>query len=208
MTTIYLIRHSKPMNMDIKQIANSESLQIINEKNILSVEGEKRAEELSKIPGLKNIDYVISSNYARAMATAKYICRENNKDLNIVEDFAERKFGINDWSELPKDFEKRQFEDENYKIGNGESQKEVANRMYNALMDVVNKYQDKKIVIVSHATAITFLLMKLATYQDQKIVFNNKLIMDETFKWNAPEIFKLEFKKNNLINIENIKWEM
>ena len=35
-------------------------------------------EELSKIPGLKNIDYVISSNYARAMATAKYICRENN----------------------------------------------------------------------------------------------------------------------------------
>lgn len=208
MTTIYLIRHSKPMNMDIKQIANSESLQIINEKNILSVEGEKRAEELSKIPGLKNIDYVISSNYARAMATAKYICRENNKDLNIVEDFAERKFGINDWSELPKDFEKRQFEDENYKIGNGESQKEVANRMYNALMDVVNKYQDKKIVIVSHATAITFLLMKLATYQDQKIVFNNKLIMDETFKWNAPEIFKLEFKKNSLINIENIKWEM
>lgn len=208
MTTIYLIRHSKPMNMDIKQIANSESLQIINEKNILSVEGEKRAEELSKIPGLKNIDYVISSNYARAMATAKYICRENNKDLNIVEDFAERKFGINDWSELPKDFEKRQFEDENYKIGNGESQKEVANRMYNALMDAVNKYQDKKIVIVSHATAITFLLMKLATYQDQKIVFNNKLIMDETFKWNAPEIFKLEFKKNNLINIENIKWEM
>lgn len=208
MTTIYLIRHSKPMNMDIKQIANSESLQIINEKNILSVEGEKRAEELSKIPGLKNIDYVISSNYARAMATAKYICRENNKDLNIVEDFAERKFGINDWSELPKDFGKRQFEDENYKIGNGESQKEVANRMYNALMDVVNKYQDKKIVIVSHATAITFLLMKLATYQDQKIVFNNKLIMDETFKWNAPEVFKLEFKKNNLINIENIKWEM
>ena len=41
MTTIYLIRHSKPMNMDIKQIANRESLQIINEKNILSVEGEK-----------------------------------------------------------------------------------------------------------------------------------------------------------------------
>lgn len=208
MTTIYLIRHSKPMNMDIKQIANSESLQIINEKNILSVEGEKRAEELSKIPELKNIDYVISSNYARAMATAKYICKENNKDLNIIEDFAERKFGINDWSELPKDFEKRQFEDENYKIGNGESQKEVANRMYNVLMDIVNKYQDKKIVIVSHATAITFLLMKLATYQDQKIFFNNKLIMDKTFKWNAPEVFKLEFEKDNLINIENIKWEM
>lgn len=32
MTTIYLIRHSKPMNTNIKQISNSESLQIINEK--------------------------------------------------------------------------------------------------------------------------------------------------------------------------------
>lgn len=208
MTTIYLIRHSKPMNMHIKQIINSESLQIINEKNILSVEGEKRAEELSKIPELKNIDYIVSSNYARAMATAKYICKENNKDLNIIEDFAERKFGINDWSELPKDFAKRQFEDENYKIGNGENQKEVANRMYNALMNVVNKQEDKRVAIVSHATAITFLLIKLGAYQNKKIYFNNKLIMDETFKWNAPEVFKLEFKNNNLINIENIKREM
>lgn len=77
--------------------------------------------------------------------------------------------------------------------------------MYNALMDVVNKYQDKKIVIVSHATAITFLLMKLGTYQDRKIIFNNKILIDETFKWQAPEVFKLQFEQNNLISIENVK---
>lgn len=204
MTIIYLIRHSEPMNQDIKQISNHDSLQTINEKNILSVIGEEKAKLLSKNKELQNIDYVISSNYTRAMATAKYICKENNKELNIIEDFGERKFGINNWNELPQDFGVRQFEDENYKIGNGESQKEVASRMYNALMDVVNKYQDKKIVIVSHATAITFLLMKLGTYQERKIIFNNKILIDETFKWQAPEVFKLQFEQNNLISIENI----
>lgn len=205
MTTIYLIRHSEPMNQDIKQTSNQDSLQTINEKNILSVIGEKNAELLSKNQEVKNIDYVVSSNYTRAMATAKYICKENNKELNIIQDFGERKFGINNWNELPKDFGERQFKDENYKIGNGESQKEVANRMYNALMDVVNKYQDKKIVIVSHATSITFLLMKLGTYQDRKIIFNNKILIDETFKWQAPEVFKLQFEQSNLLSIENIK---
>ena len=209
MTTIYLIRHSKPMNMDIKQIANSESLQIIHEKNILSVEGEKRAEELSKIPGLKNIDYVISSNYARAMATAKYICRENNKDLNIVEDFAERKFGINDWSELPKDFEKRQFEDENYKIGNGESQKEVTNRVHSTIIKILNKNKDKTIAIVSHATAISYLFKLLGNIEiknDSLIYkFQNKTIFEGIF--NYCETFKLTFNdKNELLEIKNIKY--
>lgn len=205
MTTIYLIRHSEPMNQNIKQISNQDPLQTINEKNILSVIGEKNAELLSKNQELKNIDYVISSNYTRAMATAKYICKENNKELNIIQDFGERKFGINDWDELPKDFGERQFKDENYKIGNGESQKEVANRMYNALMEVVKKFKDKRIVIVSHITAITFLLMKLGTYQDRKIIFNNKILIDETFKWQAPEVFKLQFEQSNLLSIENIK---
>lgn len=41
MTTIYLIRHSEPMNQNIKQISNQDPLQTINEKNILSVIGEK-----------------------------------------------------------------------------------------------------------------------------------------------------------------------
>ena len=47
MTEIYLIRHSEPMS-GINNIVNSDSLQIQNEKNVLSVLGEQKALELSE----------------------------------------------------------------------------------------------------------------------------------------------------------------
>lgn len=203
-TTIYLIRHSEPTKI-INHLVNNDSLQVKNEKNILSFNGEKRAEKLSLNTEMQNVDVVITSNYVRTIATAKYIAENNNTDINIIENFGERKFGINNWNELPKDFEKKQLENPNFKVNNGESQQEVSERMYKALIEVLNKYKGKKIVIVSHSTAITFLFMKLCIYKDNCIYFNNKKLIDSNFQWNAPEVFKLNFFDNDLQNIENIK---
>jgi len=203
-TVIYLIRHSEPMKKKIDLI-NNDSLQITNEKNPLSIIGEQKALALSKIDELKDIDLVISSNYVRAMSTAKYIAENNNKDLYLNENFGERKFGVSDWSQKPQGFEKRQLVDLDYKIGDGESHNEVAERMYDSLMKTVNENIGKRIVIVSHATAILFLLMKFGTYSDNKLYFNGKVLIDENFKWNAPEVFKLEFEDNELIAIKNIR---
>lgn len=203
-TTIYLIRHSIPSknsdNIDI-----TIPLQIRNEKNPLSPEGEQKAKELSKMSELKNIDVVISSNYVRALSTAKYIAKENNINIVVNEAFGERKHGINNWNELPENFEQRQLEDKLYKLPNGESQEEVANRMYNALLKVLKENKGKRVAIVSHATAITFLFIKLGKYIDKNIYFNDKIVIDKEFNWNAPEIFKLEFNDNKLINIKNIR---
>ena len=202
-TEIYLIRHAEPLKLN--NINNSDSLQLQNEKWPLTVSGEQKAKELSEKEELQNIDLVISSNYVRTISTAKYIADKNNTDINIMEDFNERKFGINEWSELPEGFGQKQFLDENFKIPNGESRKEVTERMYNALIEVLQENKGKRIVITSHATAITFLLMKLGEYKDNAIYFNDKLLMDETFKWNAPEVFKLTYEYNKLIDIENIR---
>ena len=187
---------------------SSDCLQLQNEKQILSPEGERRAEILSELGELKNIDVVISSNYIRAMSTAKYISEKNNKCLYVIDDFGERRFGINSWDELPKDFEEKQIKDENYKMPNGESRKEVTERMLIALNKVLEEYNGKKIVIISHATAMNYLFMKLglikiAEDKIPKFYFKNK----EFFNGNyfAPELFKLEFEDKKLINIENIK---
>ena len=59
-----------------------------------------------------------------------------------------------------EEFERRQFLDENYKIGNGESQKEVRDRMYFNILKILNSNQNKRIAIVSHGTAISYLLKK------------------------------------------------
>ena len=132
----------------------------------------------------------------------------NNIEINIISDLGERKFGINSWNELPENFERKQFLDENYKIGNGESQKEVRDRMYSTIIKILEENSNKRIAIVSHATAISYLLKKWCDIQvvDDKLrySFNNNIILDGYF--NYCETFKLEFDdKNKIISIKNIK---
>lgn len=87
-TYIYLIRHSEQLKIESNI---SEDSQITNEKIILSIEGEKKAEEISKLEELKNIDVLWCSNYVRTISTAKYIVKENNIELNIDKNLGERK---------------------------------------------------------------------------------------------------------------------
>jgi len=89
LTNIYLIRHSEQLRL--KNTEKSEDSQIANEKIVLSVEGEKKAREISEMEELKNIDVLWCSNYARAIATAKYIAFNNNIQINIDKNFNERK---------------------------------------------------------------------------------------------------------------------
>ena len=44
---------------------------------------------------------------------------------NGISYLCERKFGIDFWDELPDNFERKQFSDENYKLNNGENQKKL-----------------------------------------------------------------------------------
>ena len=189
---------------DINNDYNNESLQLQNEKMPLSIEGEELASNISKEEELQNIDVVISSNYVRAMATAKYISNANNVNLIVNSAFGERKFGVNSWDELPSGFELRQNDDENYKIGDGESQKEVRERVYKALMKVIDEYKDKRIVIVSHGSAILWLLKQWCdvNLKNKCITFNDKLIIyDNIFNCTT---FKLEFDDNKLVNIDKV----
>ena len=134
---------------------------------------------------------------------------ENVLEINIISDLGERKFGIDSWDQLPENFERKQFLDENYKIGNGESQKEVSNRMYSTIMKILDENKNKRIAIISHATAISYLLKKWCNIQviDDKFIysFNNNVLLDGNFDY--CETFKLEFDNNNLISIQNIKFD-
>lgn len=200
MKTIYLMRHSEPLKPI--NINNSDTLQNQNEKWGLTINGETLAKEKSEHIELNNFDIVISSNYVRAISTAKYFTKDK---LFIDENFGERKFGIDNWDELPKNFGKRQFDDFNYKLPNGESINEVIKREYDSLINILNNYYDKKILIVGHSTAIASLFSRWCKINyNGNYEFNGKVFFDG--KWNYCETFKLEFdNNNNLIKIENIK---
>lgn len=207
MREIYLMRHSEGLKK-VEQVINSDSLQLVNEKNPLSVAGEERAKRVAALDEFKNIDVVISSNYVRAMATAKYFANNNDVVLRVVDSFGERKFGVDSWSELPENFEKRQLEEIDLKLPNGESRREVSERMYDTLLKVLDICYQDRILIVSHATAITFLFMKLGTLVDGNLMFNNKVIIDKEFVWQAPDGFKLTFDGDNLVDISHLSLEI
>lgn len=206
MTTIYLIRHSKPMK--VNNTFNKDNLQLQNEKSSLSIEGEQIAKEKLNKKEFDDINIIFSSNYVRTIQTAKYLSEKNNAEINVISDLGERKFGIDSWDELPDNFERKQFLDENYKLNNGENQKEVKDRMYSVIMKILNKYPNKRIAIVSHGTAISYLLKKWCDVNivDDKLrySFKNEIILDGYF--NYCETFKLVFDdENKLIEIKNIK---
>lgn len=212
MTTIYLMRHSElfKIHRGIEDV--NESLLLSNKKRPLSINGEKLAEEMSDLPELLKVEILYSSHYVRAMSTAKYIAEKNNIILNVDERLGERRFGVNNISELPSTFFEDQFRNWDYKLTNGESVNEVSKRMNEALSEILDVNRDKKIAIISHGTAISAMLKKwcnIKLNEETKLVeiyFNNKLVFDGN--WKCPELFKLEFDdNNNLISIKNIKFK-
>lgn len=200
MTTIFFMRHSEPLKFN--NINNSDSLQLQNEKLVLTENGENIAKEKSKMKEFIDLDIVFSSNYVRAISTAKYFTKDK---INIIEQFGERKFEIDSWDEKPIDFGKKQFQDFNYKLKNGESLNEVITRQKESLNKILKQYKDKKILIVGHATALASLFSiwcEVSLTGPYK--FKNKIFFDG--KWNFCETFKLTFNDNDeLVNIENIK---
>lgn len=205
MTIIYLIRHSK--TLDVNNELSTDTLQIQNEKKVLSKEGENLAKDKFNNSIFNDIEVIFTSNYVRTIETAKYISENNNIKINILDELGERRFGISSWSEKPKDFERRQFLDENYKIGDGENKKEVEQRMYDCILKILKENKNKTIAIVSHATAISYLLNKWCNIKIEDNMlsykYNNKEILKGPI--NYCETLKLTFDiENNLKNIEKI----
>ena len=211
-TTVYLIRHSIRFNNDyIEKYNTDQNKTIKNEKIVLSVDGEKRAETLSNEKELQNIDVVYASNCVRTLQTAKYLIEKQKLKVNIDERLDERRVGKpND--DVVKNWFQCQYLDENYKTEGGESQKEVRKRFTEAFNEIIDENKGKRIAIFSHGYAITFFLMTWCKIEQPegtrklKITYNENIVMDKEI--NAPEVFKLLFDENDkIITIENIEFE-
>ena len=210
MTTIYLIRHSVRMKRDDIETYNTTQPRIIREEKIvLSSEGEKRAQILSKEKELQNIDIVYTSNCVRTLQTAKYLMESQNLKAHVDERLDERRVGkIND--QEVQDWFTRQYIDIDYKTEGGESMREVRNRFGQVIDEILEKNENKRIAVFTHGYAITTFLLKyckLAHISEERleVEFNRKTLYNR--RLNAPEVFKLTYKEKELQNIELIEFE-
>ena len=135
-TIIYLIRHAETAQENGIRNTNENS-QIINEKEILSVQGEEQSKKLSKHTELKSIDVIWSSSFVRAKATAKYIANANKLPINLDSNLNERKLGnLKELGEFmknkkTKDPSQEQLLDIKFKTSDGESAEDTRKRMTN-----------------------------------------------------------------------------
>lgn len=204
-TVVYLVRHSEVTSKNnLKEISKKESEQVSNEKSFLSVSGEKRAEELSKCSELQNIDAIYSSNYVRALETAKYIALENNTIINIDDRLNERKIGAMgdmEWQE----FYRLQMKDFDFKLSGGESLNQTKKRMVEAMKSILMFETGNRVAVISHSTALTCLLSawcEMGHNYDGDIIlsYDNETIVDGSFE--APMVFKVVFDGMNVLSVE------
>lgn len=165
-TVIYLIRHAETINEN--GIRNTtEDSQMINEKEILSVQGEKDAEKVSENKELQDIEVIWSSSYTRAKATAKYIANTNNLEINLDNNLSERKLGnLKELGEFMKDKKTRDPSQEqlafrNFKTSDGESAEDTKKRMNNFFEKLLKECEGKKVAVISHRRFNKVLLIEL-----------------------------------------------
>lgn len=202
-TYIYLIRHAEQLKIK-SQLEIDEEKQINNEKIILSIEGEKEAEKLSKLDQLKGIEELWTSNYVRAIATAKYIARQNNLEINIDKGLNERKLGNLEGQTLKfRTYTEQQLVNPKLKGIDGESCEEVIERVEKSIQRILQRTKNRKIAIVSHGAAIKFYLSKYCEIDEEfNFIYNGKILFKEKLK--SPDIIKLEFENGKIKQIEKI----
>lgn len=204
--TIYLIRHSGPFVNLIGY--ETKSFKEQSKNMILSVEGEIKASILSENSELKEIDKIYSSNYARTIATAKYIANSNNICLNVLDSLNEREFGVEFIQELPDNFIQNQFLDYDYKLKGGESLNETRKRIKETIFNILDETNKKAVVVLNGVALMAYLSYYCnIVFKDDifKVSFKDSVIYNK--KLEAPEVFKIIFDENKKVTIiENINY--
>lgn len=202
MTTIYLISNNITNNNSIND-KNNDNIEFKLKNKSLNYEGINAAIKISNLKNLKNTNYIFSSSYNTSLETSNYLSKKLNRKVRIDNRLNLRKIGITKLSELPNYYNEQSFLDINYKLPKGESQEEVRERMYNFINYILDNYNNKKIIILTHNICIIYLLRIWCNIKyKENIIYKGNIISSSINK--DPNIYKLEFNNKNITAINYI----
>ena len=140
---IWIIRHGQTDWNKNGKIQGSTDIEL-NETGI------KQAEEVIPTFNEHNFDLIISSTLKRAMKTAQIINREKNVEIIYDKRLIERHCG--DYEGTPTTLDEEPLFNilTNVSTHNIETVKELYERVYSILTEVKEKYNDKKVLLVTH----------------------------------------------------------
>jgi isoleucyl-tRNA synthetase len=192
----FVMRHGEALT-NAKGIISADS-----KKYPLTPRGKEEVRKTAKELKKENIDLIFSSPTFRARETAEIIGKELGITPQYAKELKEIEFGELEGKSISK---YRNFfkspEEKFYKAPKGgESWQDVKKRIYHFLRKIDAKYQNKKILLISHETPITLLEGATLGLKNEEILEYRKLRKIET-----GEVRELKFNLfpyNNEINLD------
>jgi 2,3-bisphosphoglycerate-dependent phosphoglycerate mutase len=145
----------------------------------------------------EKIDVIISSPYARAVLTMEPLAKLLGIEINIYEDLRERHFCSEDYTLPDNDFSTsiaRMFSDQDFSLPGGESHKHLLSRAVPIFMELLVKYEGKRVALGTHGNIMTALMGYFNDHYDYKF-------FRQTTK---PDIYKMIFSGDHLIKVERL----
>ena len=143
---IYVIRHGQT-DYNVKNVFQGRKDIPLNDMGIK--QAEETAEKFKDI----NVDVILVSPLIRARETAKYVSEVTGVNPIVEQGLIERSFGDMEGHHNREDCNIKTLldYDKNYNICNVEPIQSLFKRVSNCMDNIILKYNDKKVVLVTHA---------------------------------------------------------
>ncbi|HDR7780966.1 MULTISPECIES: histidine phosphatase family protein [Bacillus] len=185
-TYIYMVRHGESSKLE-----GSERTRGLTEKGSLD------AHRVTDILKTEGIDTFISSPYKRAVLTIEKSADFYEKEVVVYENLKECMFLSEDKIISDKEvypLVKKMFSDPDFALTEGESYKDCQVRVVKMLKKILMNFQGQKIVIGTHGLVMTLMMN----------YFNNQYGFEFLIHTSKPDIYKLEFKEEQFMNVERL----
>ncbi|PGK33661.1 histidine phosphatase family protein [Bacillus anthracis] len=185
-TYIYMVRHGESPKLE----GNERTRGLTNQ-------GYMDACRVTDILKAERIDTFISSPYNRAMLTIEGAANFYEKEIVVYENLKECRFASEDLVISDKEvypLVKKMFSNPDFARTEGESYVDCQRRVVKVLKEILMDFQGHKIVIGTHGLVMTLMM----NYFDEQ--YNFEFLMNTS----KPDIYKMEFKEEQLMNVERL----
>lgn len=192
---IFIVRHTETIGNVEKRLTGRQDYEVTDKGKIL-------VQQLTQ--KLKNIkfDKAYASTSGRTVKTIEQLAKINGLEIERKEELCEMYFGIYDgwkWEDVNKvqpEIKRTQNAiNEISGIPEQETMEEVAERMYNCILEIAKQNEGKTILIGSHGVAIESFLRKIANvpfrYERERFCQYNVAINELDFEDNKFSILQL-----------------
>ncbi|MFB5249571.1 histidine phosphatase family protein [Bacillus mycoides] len=185
-TYIYMVRHGESPKLE-----GDERTRGLTEKGTLD------AHKVTEILKTEGIDTFISSPYKRAMLTIEKSANFHEKGIVVYENLKECRFLSEDKIISDKEvypLVKKMFSNPDFTLIGGESYVDCQRRVVKILKEILIDFQGHKIVVGTHGLVMTLMMNH----------FDNQYGLEFLMNTSKPDVYKLEFKDEQLINVERL----